>query len=61
MGDKKAAEILIKMMNKHSFSEEEKEAVQTAIGILSWSKLGQGMIKNIIKSKKEKKQRDLGN
>ena len=54
MEDKEAVEILIKMTNKYSFTDEEKEAVQTAIGILSWSKLGQRMIKNMIKSKKAK-------
>jgi len=53
MEDKKAASILIKMLNKHSFNAEEKEAVLSAIGILSWTSLSQSRIK-AKKAKREK-------
>lgn len=59
MEDKEAIEILTRMLEEGSFSEKEKEAVLTAIGILSWSKLGQRRIKNFIRSQKAKRERDL--
>lgn len=55
MQDKEAIEILMRMGEKYAFSEEEKEAVLTAIGILSWSALGQTRIKNIAKAQKVKR------
>lgn len=45
MDDKKAATILIKLLEKHSFNAEEKEAVKSAIGILSWTYLAKSGIK----------------
>lgn len=59
MEDKQAIEILTEMLKKYSFSEKEKEAVLDAIGILSWSKLGQTRIEGIAKSLKAKKEKDL--
>lgn len=59
MEDKEAIEILIRLMKKDLLSSKEKEAVRTAIGILSWSKLGQGRIRSIIKSQKTKRENDL--
>ena len=53
MDDKKAAEILIKLMDKYSFNDEEKEAVSNAIGILSWTSLNQSRIKSL-KAKRDK-------
>ena len=53
MDDKKAAEILIKLLEKKLLSDEEKEAVKSAIGILSWTSLSKSRIK-AIKNKKEK-------
>lgn len=55
MDDKKAADILIGLLEKYSFSKEEQEAVQSAIGILSWTSLAKSRIKN----KKEKLERNV--
>jgi hypothetical protein len=50
MTDKQAAEVLLNLMKKYSLQGEEKEAVENAIGILSWTSLAQ----NKIKKRKEK-------
>ncbi len=55
MEDKEALEILTSMLDRDMLSEKERQAILTAVGILSWSKLGQGRIKNIIKSQKAKR------
>jgi hypothetical protein len=49
----KAAEILKTLREKPALSEEEKEAVFTAIGVLAWALLAQSRIK-AIKNKREK-------
>ena len=49
----KAIEILKKLLEKGSLDAEEKEAVITAIGLLSWGALSKSKIKNI-KAKREK-------
>lgn len=54
MEDKQAAEILIKLMQKHQFSDDEKEALHAAVGILSWTSLAGSRLKNM-KEKREKK------
>lgn len=56
MEDKAAAEILIRLMEKPVLSAKEKEAVRTAVGILSWSKLGESRIKNMAKAQKAKRE-----
>jgi hypothetical protein len=60
MEDKEAIEILTKMLTEHEFSPKEKQAVLTAIGILSWSKLGKSRIEQIAKKQKAKKEWSLG-
>ena len=45
MDDKKAAEILIGLLKKYSLAGVEKEAVENAIGILSWTSLSQSRLK----------------
>lgn len=59
MEDKEAINILIHMIEKYSLSGKEKESVLTAIGILSWSKLGEGRIKSIIKAQKAKREKNF--
>ena len=49
----KANEILKSLLEKHQLSAEEKEAVMTAIGVLSWGSLSKSRIKNL-KAKREK-------
>jgi hypothetical protein len=41
----KAIEVLKKLLNRHPLDAEEKEAVMTAIGILSWSSLSKSKMK----------------
>lgn len=53
MDDKKAADILIGMLKKYPMSDEEKEAVHAAIGVLSWTSLAQSRIKALKKKKKD--------
>ncbi len=53
MEDKKAADILMKLLDKKILNAEEKEAVSTAIGILSWTVLSQSRIK-AMKTKRDK-------
>ena len=40
-----AITILKKLLNRHSLDAEEKEAVMTAIGMLSWGTLAKSKIK----------------
>ena len=47
----KAISILRSMLNRHSLDAEEKEAVMTSIGILSWGSLS----KSKMKAQKEKR------
>ena len=52
MDHKQAIEILTRMLDKHRLGEEEKKAVLTAIGVLSWTTLAQSRLK----SKKAKRE-----
>lgn len=56
MEDKEAIAILMQLAKKPGLSLEEKEALSSAIGILSWTTLAQSRIKNL----KEKREKDLG-
>ena len=49
----KAIAILKSLLEKHSLNTEEKEAVMTAIGVLSWGSLAKSKIK-ALKAKREK-------
>jgi hypothetical protein len=60
MEDKKAIEILTRMMGKYKFSAEEKRAVSAAIGALGWLKLGKSRLKNIHRARKAEREKDLG-
>ena len=53
MEHKEAAEILRKLIERHSLNNEEKEAVATAIGILGWMALSKNKVKtrNVQKKK----------
>jgi len=58
MEDKEAIEILMKLLDKELISGKEKEAVRSAIGILSWTKLGQSRIKSLKKSQQAKRDKN---
>ncbi len=49
----KAIEVLKKLLDKHPLDAEEKEAVMTAMGLLSWATLSKSRIKNL-KAKRQK-------
>jgi len=54
MDDKKTAAILLKLLGKYPFVDEEKEAIKTAVGILGWTALAKGRLRKI----KEKQEKD---
>lgn len=54
MDHKKAITILMGLLKNRSLTEEEKEAVSTAIGFFSWTSLA----KNRLKARKEKREKD---
>ncbi len=56
MPHKKLIEILVKMMTKYKFTDEEKAAILDVIGILSWTSLREGAVK-AIKEKREKREK----
>lgn len=58
MDYKEAINILLKILDKDSLGENEKEAVLTAVGVLSWASLGKSRSKKIAKNKKEKQKKD---
>jgi hypothetical protein len=53
MEPKKAIEILRKMLESRTLTAEEKEAINAAIGMLSWGSLAQSKMKSQ-KAKREK-------
>ena len=54
MDDKQAIAVLTALLKKPFLTDEEKEAVLTAVGILSWSKLSESRIK-ALKANRDKK------
>ena len=59
MEDKKAAAILVKLLEKQALNQEEKEAVLAAIGVLAWTSLGQGRLKGLVKARKAKLKKSI--
>ena len=59
MDDKKAVIILKRMLDKYSLKDEEKEAILTAVGILSWTSLSQDKIKALGKAQKAKRDKSV--
>ena len=45
MEPKEAIEILQKMLEKESLTDKEKEAITTAMGMLSWTSLARSSLK----------------
>ncbi|AKG54078.1 hypothetical protein DGWBC_1440 [Dehalogenimonas sp. WBC-2] len=54
MEHKKAADVLIRLLDKYALDTEEKEAIMTAIGVLGWTSLNKSRI-DAIKSKRDRK------
>lgn len=59
MEHKKAINTLLKTLDKYPFNTEEKEAILIAIGTLDCGSLIDNRIKGIIKSRKNKLERDI--
>jgi len=57
---KKAIDVLLKAINKHSLNAEEKEAILTAIGTLDCGSLAENRFKGIIKGRKARRDKDIG-
>lgn len=53
MDYKEAINALIKLLDRHKLKDEEKEAVLTAVGVLSWATLAKSRIKRL-KFKRDK-------
>jgi hypothetical protein len=51
MKDSKAIEILRQLLDKYSLTEEEREAIRAALGILAWTKLSESRLENLKKKK----------
>lgn len=51
MEDKVAVEILKDLPDKYPLTEDERQAVLTAIGILAWTKLIEGRVKSVKKNR----------
>jgi len=56
MEDSEAVKILIAMLKKYPFSDEEKEAMKTAVGLMGWTKLVEGYVENRKKARDRKLQ-----
>lgn len=54
MDDKRAAEILAKLLNKRLLNAEEKTAVETAIGLLGCATLAKGRLGALGKAREAK-------
>lgn len=53
MEDKKAVAILMKLLDKKLLNAEEKAAIKSAIGLLSWTALSKSRIKSL-KAKRDR-------
>lgn len=54
MDEKKVIEILTNLLKTHTLSDNEKEALRTAIGTLAWTKLAEGYIEGRKKARERK-------
>lgn len=59
MDYKQAISVLTKMLDKHEFEPEEKEAVLTAIGVLDWAALGKTRLRSIAEKRREKRDKSI--
>jgi hypothetical protein len=51
MNDKQTLAVLVQILKNHPLSEEEITAIKSAIGLLSWTKLIEGKVQSIKKSR----------
>ena len=55
MGDREAVAVLLRLREKYPLTEEEREAIGNATGILSWAALYESSVQN----RKAKRLRDM--
>ena len=55
----KASEVLKKILEKHPFNDEEKEALQTALGLLTLAVISKNHLKGRLQKEKAKQNKDL--
>jgi hypothetical protein len=60
MDDKRAIEILKSMLEKYLLTDQEKEAVREAIGILAWSKLMEGRKEGMKRARDKRLKKNIG-
>jgi hypothetical protein len=58
MEDSEAVKVLIAMLKKYPLSDEEKEAMKAAVGLMGWTKLVEGFNERR-KAKRDRKLQDL--
>ncbi|MFZ2886589.1 MAG: hypothetical protein WA021_02080 [Minisyncoccia bacterium] len=58
MDEKKVIAVLTNLLKTHELSDDEKEALRTAIGTLAWTKLAEGYIEGRKKAR-DRKLKDL--
>ena len=59
MEHKTAATILISLLDKQSLDAQEKEAVMTAIGVLSWTSLSKSKIESLKAMREAKRDKSI--
>ena len=58
MTDKEAIALLTGMLTKYQLTDEEREAIREAIGMLGWSKLMEGRVEGM-KSARDKREEEI--
>ena len=58
MTDKEAIKLLTGMLTKYPLTDEEKEAIREAIGMLGWSKLMEGRVEGM-KRARDKREEEM--
>ena len=56
LGARESVAILLRLKEKYPLTEEEREAIGNATGILSWAALYESSVQN----RREKRERDIG-
>ena len=58
MTDKEAIKLLTGMLTKYQLTDEEREAIREAIGMLGWSKLMEGRVEGM-KRARDKREEEI--
>lgn len=55
----KASEVLKSLLDRHPLAQEEKEAIQTALGLLSLTVISKNRLKNRLRKEKAEQDKNL--